>query len=47
MSVPYIGAKISLTSRSQVRYEGILASVNPVDSTITLEEGLVFAARRY
>lgn len=38
MSVPYIGAKISLTSRSQVRYEGILASVNPVDSTITLEE---------
>lgn len=39
MSVPYIGAKISLTSRSLIRYEGILAGVNPRDATISLERG--------
>lgn len=39
MSVPYIGAKISLTSRSAIRYEGILATVNPKEATISLEKG--------
>lgn len=39
MSVPYIGAKISLVSRSEIRYEGILAEVDPVESTIGLEHG--------
>jgi protein LSM14 len=38
-SVPYIGAKISLISRSEIRYEGILAEVDPVESTIGLEHG--------
>lgn len=37
--VPYIGAKISLISRSEIRYEGILAEVDPKESTIGLENG--------
>lgn len=40
MSVPYIGAKISLTSRSLIRYEGILAAVDPKEATISLEKGM-------
>lgn len=36
-SVPYIGAKISLISRSEIRYEGVLAEVDPKESTIGLE----------
>ncbi|PJF17888.1 LSM14-like protein A, partial [Paramicrosporidium saccamoebae] len=39
MSVPYIGAKISLTSRSLIRYEGVLARVDPKEATISLERG--------
>lgn len=38
MSVPYIGAKISVTSRSLIRYEGILAAVDPKEATISLEQ---------
>ncbi len=37
MAVPYIGARISLTSRSLIRYEGILANVDPREATISLE----------
>lgn len=36
-SVPYIGAKISLISRSEIRYEGVLAEVDPREATISLE----------
>ncbi|KAM0935264.1 putative LSM domain superfamily, FDF domain, lsm14-like, DFDF domain-containing protein [Dioscorea sansibarensis] len=33
----YIGSLISLTSKSDIRYEGILASISPQDSTIALQ----------
>ena len=33
----YIGSKISLISRSEIRYEGILHSINNVDSSLTLQ----------
>ncbi|CAG8560490.1 10747_t:CDS:10 [Diversispora eburnea] len=38
-SVGYIGSKISLISRSDIRYVGILHSINSTDSTVALEQG--------
>lgn len=34
-----MGSKISLMSKAQIRYEGVLHSVNRDDSTITLSQG--------
>lgn len=34
----YIGALISLISKSDIRYQGLLASINPEQATIALEK---------
>lgn len=36
-TVPYIGSKISLVSNSDIRYEGILYTINTQESTIALQ----------
>jgi len=36
-TVPYIGSKISLVSNSDIRYEGILYTINTAESTIALQ----------
>lgn len=35
----YIGALISLVSRTEIRYQGFLAQIDPVQATIALEQG--------
>ncbi|XP_038070284.1 protein LSM14 homolog A-like isoform X2 [Patiria miniata] len=37
-SGPYLGSKISLISQARIRYEGLLHSINPEESTVTLAE---------
>ena len=44
MAVPYIGSHITLISKSQIRYEGILHSIDPVQSTLALKNGEIFNA---
>lgn len=36
---PYIGTKISLVSKSEIRYEGILYSIDTKEAVVTLADG--------
>lgn len=38
-SVPFLGSQISLISKSGIRYEGILHTINMEDSSIALQSG--------
>jgi hypothetical protein len=38
VSLPYIGCRISLVSKSDIRYEGILYGIDPNESTVALSQ---------
>ena len=42
MSAAFIGCKISLISKSEIRYEGILYTIDTKESTIALAKGTQF-----
>lgn len=40
MDPPLIGSRISLISKNEIRYEGILFDINKLDTTIALKDGM-------
>jgi hypothetical protein len=45
METPYIGASISLISKSEIRYEGILFTIDTKESNIALQSGAACRTR--
>ena len=39
-TAPYLGSAISLISKSEIRYEGTLYSIDTKDSNIALQNGV-------
>ena len=37
----FLGALISLIAKSEIRYQGILAQIDPAESTVSLEQGAI------
>lgn len=46
MATEYLGSTISLISKSDIRYQGVLHSIDPVEATVSLEKGQFCAVLR-